>query len=166
MLMLVLAAALQPVALTAPPALEVRRDPITDRISAFAVFRAPEGRLAIGCDPQQFRGVRVLVHSGRAWFARERFVSRERAFTFRFDRGRPTRTGWDTERRTAMLQSSRATSAFIRRARAAGRVVIRAVDMEGRQLDLTFNLSGGRPVINEALGLCAGAFAPTSLPRR
>jgi len=164
MLMLAFAAALlQPVD---SPALEVRRDPITDRVSAFAIVRSPEGRLAIGCDPEQFRGVRVLVHSSRAWFARERFVSRARSFTFRFDRARPTSSRWATERRTAWPMSSRVTRGFIQRARTAHQVVVRTTDMEGRRFDLSFDLTGARPLINEALGLCTGAFVPSALPRR
>ena len=163
MLVLALAAAaLQP---TVPPALEVERDPLNDRVSAFAVIRAPEGRLAIGCDPQQFDGLRIMLHSTRGWFARAEFVTRARRFAFRFDRARPVRVRWETSRRTAWVGSQRTTSLMIARARAAQSLVVRARDFEGRQMDFVFDMAGARPLIDEAIGICSGAFVPTSLPR-
>lgn len=156
------AAALQP---TVPPTLEVERDPITDRVSALAVIRAPEGRLAIGCDPHEYDGVRLTLHSTRGWFARAEFVSRARRFTFRFDRARPVRVTWETSRRTAWVGSSRTASLMIARARTAQRLAVRAKDFEGRQMDFLFDMAGARPLIDEAIGICNGAFVPTSLPR-
>ncbi|MFN3726872.1 MAG: hypothetical protein ACK4SZ_11280 [Allosphingosinicella sp.] len=164
MLALALAiAALQP---TVPPALEVERDPITDRVSALAVIRAPEGRLAIGCDPEEYGGLRLTVHSTRGWFARAEFVSRARQFTFRFDRARPVRVSWETSRRTAWVGSPRTASRMIARARTAQRLAIRARDFEGRQMDFLFDMTGARPLIDEAIGICTGAFVPTALQRR
>ena len=156
------AAALQP---ALQPTLEVERDPITDRVSAVAVVRSPEGRLVIGCDPQEYDGLRVSVHSTRGWFARPEFVSRARHFTFRFDRARPVRVTWETDRRTAWVGSRRVASAMIVRARAAQRLAIRAKDVEGRQMDFVFDMAGARPLIDQAVGICNGAFVPTSLPR-
>lgn len=162
MLALALAAALQP---AVPPALEVERDPITDRVSAFAVIRAPQGRLAIGCDPQEYDGLRMMVHSTRGWFARAEFVSRARRFTFRFDRARPVRVRWETSRRTAWVGSPHTASLMIARARTAQRLAIRTKDFEGREMDFVFDMAGARPVIDEAVGICTGAFVPTALPR-
>jgi len=162
MLALALATALQ---LAVPPTLEVERDPITDRVSAFAVIRSPEGRLAIGCDPQEFEGLRLMVHSTRGWFARAEFVSRARRFAFRFDRARPVRVRWETSRRTAWVGSSRTASLMIARARSAQRLAVRTKDFEGRQMDFVFDMTGARPLIDEAIGICNGAFVPTSLPR-
>lgn len=148
------------------PALEVERDPITDRVSAFAVIRAPEGRLAIGCDPQEFDGIRVMVHSTRGWFARAEFVSRARQFTFRFDRARPVSVRWETSRRTAWVGSQHTAAAMIERSRWASRLAIRGRDFEGRQMDFVFHLAGARPVIEEAVGICNGAFVPSLFPRQ
>ena len=156
------AAALQP---SQPATLEVERDAITDRVSAAAVVRAPEGRLVIGCDPEEYPGLRITVHSTRGWFARPEFVSRSRRFTFRFDRARPVRLTWETERRTAWIDSRRVTSAMIARARAAQRLAIRAKDVEGREMNFLFDMAGTRPLIDQAVGICNGAFVPTSLPR-
>jgi hypothetical protein len=156
-------AALQP---AVPPALEVERDPITDRVTALAVIRAPEGRLAIGCDPRVYPGLRLSVHSARGWFARAEFVSRARQFTFRYDRARPVRVSWETSRRTAWVGSQRTAARMIARARTAQRLAIRGRDLEGRQMDFIFDMTGARPVIDEAIGICNGAFVPTSLQRR
>lgn len=159
----VAAAAFQP---ALAPALEVERDPINDRVSAFAVIRSPEGRLAIGCDPQEYDGIRVMVHSTRGWFARAEFVSRARHFTFRFDRARPVRVTWETSRRTAWVGSPRTAAVMIARARGAYRLAIRGKDFEGRQMDFVFDMAGARPVIDEAVGICNGAFVPSLFPRQ
>lgn len=141
---------------------DIAPDAITDRISAFAVVRGEDGRLAIGCDPQAFRGVRVQLHASY-WLAPERFLRRARTFRYRFD-DLPARRGrFETERRTAWLRGSRATAAFIDGARGAGRVVIRAIDVEGRVLDLAFPLAGAAAAIDEALSHCDPLpVAPTS----
>ena len=63
----------------------------------------------------------------------------------------------------------RATDACLRllkaRARTAQRLAIRTKDFEGRQMDFVFDMTGARPLIDEAIGICTGAFVPTALPR-
>jgi len=157
------AAALQP---ATAPAIEVRRDPMTDRVSAMAVIRSPEGRLEIGCDPTRYFGTRLTVHSTRAWFAREEFVSRSRRFQFRFDRARPVRVRWETERRTAWVDSLRTTDLMIRRAQTASRLAIRGKDVEGRRVDLSFNLAGAWPEIERVYNICRGVPVPAIPPAR
>ena len=157
------AAAFQPAAM---PTLEIRRDPMTDRVSAMAIVRSPEGRLEIGCDPTRYQGIRLTAHSTRAWFAREEFVSRARRFQFRFDRARPVRVRWETERRTAWVESSRTTRLMIQRARTAHRLAIRGEDLEGRRVDLIFDLTGAWPMIERAYNICSGIPVPALPPSR
>lgn len=142
-----------------PVGLEVTRDPITDRVSAMATFRGDRAVLAIGCDPTQFRGVRVTLRS-RYWLARENFITGTRAFSYRFDRGRAWRSRWDTSGRLGWMDERRETNRFIGQARLARRLVIRAVDVEGRKLDLAFPMAGASRAIDEALALCAGRLVP------
>jgi hypothetical protein len=155
-----LAAALQ--TMDDPVALEVTRDRISDRVSAFATIRGDRGMLAIGCEPRNYRGVRVTLRS-RYFLARENVVTGARSFPIRFDRD-PARPGrWTTTGRQGWLRGGTATRAFIARARGAREVAVRAVDVEGRELDLVFPLAGAQGTINQALAICArGVRAPTT----
>lgn len=162
MLMLALVLAAQPlvepdgVPVAVPVSVEVTQDPITDRVGAFATIRTEEGRLAVGCDPTRFRGVRVQVQS-RYWLAHENVVTGVRKFDYRFDATPPRRGRFRTSARTAWLRSREETDYFMSWMRRAERVVIRVRDVEGRRLDLGFPLAEMGPAIDEALRICAGA---------
>ncbi len=152
--MLVAIAAL---ALQVPPegtSLQVRVDPINDRASAFAVITGDMGRLRIGCDPNEFTGVRVQLMS-RFWLANESFISGTRSYLFRVDRRPAVRVRFETERRTAWINSRAQVARFISNARNARRVVIQAIDVEGREIDHIFPLAEARPVIDEMVAICS-----------
>jgi len=142
-----------------PVQLEVTRDRLTDRISAFATVRGDRAMLAIGCDPREYRGVRVTLRS-RYWLAPENLITNARSFPYRFDR-RPARRGrWSTDGRTGWIKSRAVTRNFIWWARSSREVVVRAVDVEGRHIDLVFPLAGAGPAIDRALAICSGRAAP------
>lgn len=141
---------------------DVRQDAITDRVSAFAVVTGREGRLAIGCDPHEFGGVRVQIRS-RYWLARENFITGARSYPYRFDRDRAYASRWSTSARLGWMDSPRQASEFIAKARVARRVVVRTIDVEGRERDLIFPLVQAQPAIDEVLAICART-APA--PRR
>lgn len=142
-----------------PVGLEVTRDRITDRVSAFATIRGERGMLAIGCEPRDFAGIRVTLRS-RYYLARENVITGTRSFPIRFDRQPARRAGWQTSGRQGWIKSRSATRAFIARARGTGEVVVRAIDVEGRRLDLVFPLAGAHGTINQALAICSGAVPP------
>ena len=154
---LVLAASLQ--TLDNPVALEVTRDRINDRISAFATVRGERGMLAIGCEPREYEGVRVTLRS-RYWLARENVITGARSFPYRFDRRHPRKGQWRTSGRVGWLKSGSATRDFIATLRGANELAVRAVDVEGRHLDLVFPLREAHGVINQALAICSGAVQP------
>lgn len=156
-LALALAAALQTV--DGPVALEVTRDRIDDRVSAFATVRGDRAMLAIGCAPRDYDGVRVTLRS-RYWLARENVVTGARSFPVRFDRGRARPARWTTTGRQGWLRSRSATRAFLAHVRGAREVAVGAVDVEGRRLDLVFPLAGAQGAINQALAYCSGAVQP------
>ena len=156
-LVLSVAAALQ--TMDHPVALEVTRDRINDRVSAYATVRGDRGMLAIGCEPREYEGVRVTLRS-RYWLARENVFTSARSFPIRFDRAPPQRARWVTSGRVGWLKASSASRDFIVQARRAREVTVRAIDVEGRRLDLVFPLAQARGTINQALAICSGTVPP------
>lgn len=136
-----------------PMFVEVEKDPITDQVSAFAVARAEDARLSVGCAPDEFKGVRVKLE-GRAWFAGENRFTPRIWVKHRFDEMRPRRSRWTTENGAAYLRSRRGVQAFLGWLAAAERVVVRAEDVEGRELDFIFTLDGSRAAIRKMLRVC------------
>ena len=144
-----------------PVALEVTRDRINDRVSAFATIRGDRGMLAIGCEPREYEGVRVTLRS-RYWLARENVFTGARSFPVRFDRQPARKARWITSGRLGWMRSRSAARDFIAQAQNAREVVVRAIDVEGRRLDLVFPVGTARRTINQALAICSGAAAPPS----
>lgn len=159
MLTLILAVAAAAQTMDNPVALEVTRDRINDRVSAFATIRGDRGMLAIGCEPREYEGIRVTLRS-RYWLARENVVTASRSFPIRFDREEARRARWVTSGRLGWLRSRGATRAFIDQTRGAREVVVRAIDVEGRRLDLVFPLANARATIDQAVAICSGAVTP------
>lgn len=156
-LVLAVAAAVQ--TMDDPVALEVTRDRINDRVSAFATIRGERAMLAIGCEPREYEGVRVTLRS-RYWLARENVFTSARSFPIRFDRTPARRARWVTSGRLGWLKAAHANRDFIVEARQAREVTVRAIDVEGRRLDLVFPLAEARGTINQALAICSGAIPP------
>ena len=162
-LLALLLASLQPDATTPvvnfgiprPMELETERDPITDRVSAYAVARTQNGRLWVGCDPDHFRGLRVYVR-GRGWFEGD-FFRGGRTVTYRFDNAAPERMNWRTRKGAALLRSPGRVANFLDWMRASQRLVIRARDVERREVDLIFPLAGSRAAVDGMLRACSGA---------
>jgi hypothetical protein len=167
---LALAAAQQPAMQEPSVRVEVSRDPIDDRVTAFARIRSAEGTepatLSIGCDPNLYAGVRVMVQS-RLYLARENAITGVRRYRYRFDAWRPRSARFQTERRTAWMDSRRESASFIAWTQSARQVVVRIIDAEGRRVDLTFPLLGTGPSIQEALRICGTQryVAPLPQPR-
>lgn len=137
-----------------PMSIEVRQDPITDRISAFAVARTDGARLAIGCDPQRWRGLRVVLDPTRAYLPNEPLLSGAHRFPYRFGKTRPRSPRWSGNGNEAFLKGRRETASFVRQALAAPRVAVQIRDVEERTLSFIFSLTGSRTVLPEVLRLC------------
>ena len=136
-----------------PMLVEIERDPITDTVSAFAIAHARNGRLAIGCDPDRFRGIRVSFRA-RDWLAEERLLARRRTMPYRFDNALPVRAQWNIDDDTATLRPYSEVPVFVSWLITSQRLVIRSKDIESRDRDLTFSLEGARPAVDKMLEVC------------
>lgn len=158
-------AALPAELLSGPMTVEVERDPISDAVSAFAVAEARNGRLAIGCDPDRYRGIRVSFRS-RHWLAEESFITGTRRMVYRFDGSTPVRGRWVVDEDWATLRPWSRVPDFVRSAASSRRLTIRTSDIENRERDLSFSLEGGAQAIGEMLRHCRlGALGPALIGR-
>lgn len=136
-----------------PMVVEIERDPITDAVSAFAVAHARKGRLAIGCDPDRYTGIKVSFRS-RDWLADENFITGSRKITYRFDQAVPVRARWDISNDRATLASPWRVPEFLSWVMSSRRLTIRTKDIEKRERDLVFSLEGSRPAVDRMLEVC------------
>ncbi|HEX8213927.1 MAG TPA: hypothetical protein VF582_00480 [Allosphingosinicella sp.] len=148
-----------------PMYVEIERDAITDALSAFAIARAHNGRLFIGCDPDRYRGIRVSFRS-QSWLAEEGILARTRGMTYRFDQTIPVRARWDIDNDTATLRPWADVPVFVSWLVISRRLVIRSKDIEDRERDLVFSLEGGRPAIDKMLEVCRLSVLRRTLGRR
>lgn len=142
-----------------PMDVEVIEDPITDDIRAYATVRDGGHRLVVSCDPAEYDGARVAVHS-RRWLARGNLFTGDRPLTYRFDRLPPRRMMWDVEDRRALLTGESRVDPFLRDLLLAERLVVRARDVEYREFDMIFRLVDVRPAIEQALAACRDQRLP------
>lgn len=136
-----------------PMEVEVERDAITDHLSAFAVARTPGARIEIGCDLRRHDGVFVRF-SGRTWLARGNAITGERPLWHRFDLDRPVRAFWVVRHRRATLYELDDVGPFIAHLLASRRLVIRAIDIEDREVDTRFILVDAAPAVDRVIALC------------
>jgi hypothetical protein len=148
-----------------PMYVEIERDPITDAVSAFAVARAHNGRLFIGCDPDRYRGIRVAFRS-QSWLAEEHFLGGTRKMTYRFDQAVPVRARWDIGNDTATLRPYSHVPSFLSWVASSRRLTIRTRDIEKRERDLVFSLEAARPAVDKMLEVCRLSVLRWTLGRR
>jgi hypothetical protein len=148
-----------------PMYVEIERDPITDSVSAFAIARAHNGRLHIGCDPDRYRGIRVTFRS-RNWLEEEKLFTGRRKMTYRFDDAVPVRARWDIKNDTAILRPWRDLPTFVSWVVNSRRLIIRSKDIESRERDLHFSLEGSRPAVDKMLEVCRLSTLRWTLGRR
>lgn len=155
--MLLVALALLAAEPPAPPPLpmqvEVVRDPITDRVSASATLIDRTNKLAISCDADDYRGIRVSF-SSRHWMAGDSFLTGERPMLYRFDDQPPQRRIWLMRDRGAVLRAGARVSQFLAGLIRSERLVIRSRDVEDHPLDLHFRIVGAQPAVAELLQVC------------
>ena len=141
-----------------PMTVEVIRDAITDEIRAFATVRDDGHRLVVSCEPAEYDGARISVHS-RRWLAPGNVLTGDRPITYRFDSLPPQRSMWDVEDRSGRLSSERRAGWFIGHLMSAEKLVIRARDIENNAFDMVFRLREVRPAVEQALAACAATQA-------
>lgn len=141
-----------------PMTVEVVRDPITDAVRAEAALRDDGNRLVVSCDPAEYDGPRVSIHS-RRWLGGGNFLSGHGPIIYRFDGQRPRRMLWSIDDRRATLSRGRRVAAFLRDLQTAQRLVIRARDIENRRFDMVFRLKDVAPALGQALAACGADTA-------
>ena len=135
-----------------PMKVEVFRDAITDKVSAFASLRDGDARLVVGCD-EAGDDVRVTVHTDR-WLVRGALFYGYRSFTYRFDQNRPRRILWIPEDQSATLERRRRIVPFLRELASAEKLVVRMRDVEDRWFDTTFRLENVGPALQDVISAC------------
>ena len=140
-----------------PMTIEFSRDSITDEVRVKLELRDGPNRIEVSCDPAQYRGIRVDLHTHR-WLARGNVLTGQRPLTYRFDEARPRRTMWNVSDRRARLEGRRRVLAFLRALAASERLVVRTRDVEGRRYELAFRLVETRPVVERTLEACGEAL--------
>jgi hypothetical protein len=131
------------------------RDAITDEIRAFAILRDRGNRLVVSCEPSEYDGARVSVHS-RRWLARGNLFTGERPVVYRFDELAPARMMWDVNDRRGLLAGDRRVQRFLDDLTASEELVVRTRDIENHEFDMTFRLLDVRTAVDAALAACAG----------
>jgi hypothetical protein len=141
-----------------PMSVEVVRDAITDEVRASASVRDDGNRLVVSCEPGEYDGPRISVHS-RRWLGRGHIFSGDRPVIYRFDSQPPRRMMWDIDGRWATLSRGVRVAAFLRDLQGAQRLVVRARDVENRRFDMIFRLKDVAPAVQQALAACSGGTA-------
>ena len=139
-----------------PAEVDIIRDPITDRVRAYATVRDDGHRVVVSCDPSEYSGARVTVHS-RRWLERGNALTGERAMTYRFDEMAPQRTNWDIKDRHGRIMSRGRAVRFINTLADAEQLVIRTRDVEHHEFDMIFRLRDVRTALVQALAACSGS---------
>lgn len=150
---------------------DIWRDPLDDSVRAFAVFRVEGGRLTIGCNRDDWRGVRIML-ADRGWFAPSQWRGR-RPVRYRFDDGRARTSIWRTDEGFAYTQSRRNVRSFLQWMVGAQRVSMRATDVENREREFVFQVAGARGPLTQVLQACGPdaaemlrAINPSAQPQR
>ena len=155
---------------------DIWRDPLDDSVRAFVTFRVEGGRLTIGCNRDDWRGVRIML-SDRGWFAPSQWRGR-RPVRYRFDDARARGAIWRTNEGYVYTQSRRNVRAFLEWMVASDRVAMRSTDVEDREREFVFQIAGARGPLTQMLQACGpdaaemlrainpGATAPARERRR
>ncbi|HST37228.1 MAG TPA: hypothetical protein VLK25_11435 [Allosphingosinicella sp.] len=150
---LALAAAEPPSPPPRPMRVEVTRDTISDDVNATATLQDGNAKLTLTCDPDDYRGVRVIFTS-QHWLAGNSFFTGERPLLYRFDEEHPVRRIWIMRDRGARLSGRDRVTRFLRGLIDAERLLFRTRDIEDHPVDVTFRIVGARPAVEQLLGAC------------
>lgn len=153
LLALALAAAEPPSPPPRPMRVEVTRDSIKDDVTATATLLDRGAKLTLTCDPDDYRGIRV-VFTSRHWMAGSSLGTGERALLYRFDEAPPVRLVWIMRDRGARLAGRERVTDFLRGLIRAERLLFRSRNIEDRPIDIPFRLVGARPAVEQLLDAC------------
>jgi len=153
LLALALAAAEPPSPPPRPMRVEIVRDSISDDVAATATLLDRGAKLTLACDPDDYRGIRVIFTS-RHWMAGSSLFTGERPLLYRFDEEPPVRLIWNMRDRGARLTGRERVTDFLRGLIASERLLFRSRNIEDRRIDIVFRLVGARPAVEQLLDAC------------
>ena len=149
-----------PASMVRPVVYESHVDPVDDSVSAFVTLHAERGRsegsggrLSIGCDPREYRGVRVILASD-GWLQESWYTAR-RTVRYRFDQARYFKAWWETSEGVAFEGSRKHVARFLGWMMGSERLALRTRDVEGREIEMVFPLAGVRPELDRMLTACS-----------
>ena len=135
-----------------PMTLEVVRDPITDMVRATASLYDQGRRLDVACAPN-YDEIRVSFSSSH-WMVDNSILTGERPLIYRFNSQPPRRRIWIMRDRGARLSGSGRVGEFLEGLLGSEQLVFRSRDVEGRRLDLSFQITTAAPAISGLLDAC------------
>ncbi|HEY0043734.1 MAG TPA: hypothetical protein VGB62_04210 [Allosphingosinicella sp.] len=136
-----------------PVVYESHVDPVDDSVSASVSLRGERGaRLSVGCDPREYRGVRVML-AADGWLQESWYTAR-RTVRYRFDAGKPRKAWWETGDGIAYERSPKHVARWIGWMMQSERLALRTRDIEGREIEIVFPLAGLRPELDRMLTAC------------
>lgn len=153
LLALALAAAEPPSPPPRPMRVEIARDSISDDVTATATLLDRGAKLTLACDPDDYRGIRV-VFTSRHWMAGSSIGTGERALLYRFDENPPVRLVWVMRDRGARLAGRERVTRFLRGLIGSEQLLFRSRNIEDRRIDIVFRLVGARPAVEQLLDAC------------
>ena len=128
-------------------------DPLDDSVSASVTLRGERGtRLSIGCDPREYRGVRIMLASD-GWLQESWYTAR-RTVRYRFDTDRQRKAWWETSEGVAYERSHKHVARWIGWMINSERLALRTRDIEDREIEIVFPLAGVRPELDRMLTAC------------
>ena len=129
-----------------------RHDPITDHLSAFAAVQSGESAFMIGCEGRN-RSLGLAFIAGRH-LRSTGWLNSAGELTYRFDRDEPITSTWYYDGDKVVKYSGRELRRFLRRLLTASRLVIRAENYAGENVDAEFDVSGSAPALRQVLAAC------------
>lgn len=165
MLVLLLAAAAPLTSVPGSWSLSLRSDPVDDTSQIWAVIGDQNRHVAIGCDKGFGNKLQLVIETGTYLGAEKRgILLGGRDITLRFDDNPPLKWRAEYEDRGVIEDKQEFVSNVISQARGSRRLVVRATNYEGDDIDLLFNYPDPSLVIQQALQLCATESRPSERP--
>ncbi|MFL6726125.1 MAG: hypothetical protein ACJ8FS_06390 [Sphingomicrobium sp.] len=131
-------------------------DPISDTKSVYAVVGNTEQHLALGCNDQRARSVRIIAHFNQyVGDATPGLLLGGTDLQYRFDKQSPMSVRWYSHGREVTAESERTKPlTFILGMKVSTAVYLRATDYDGDPVDMSFTYENAGPIIEQMLTAC------------
>lgn len=150
--MLVLVALLAAAPASASMMYVERRDPITDHLSAFAAAQDGESAFLVGCEGRN-RSIGLAFIAGRH-LRSTGWLNAAGEITYRFDQDEPVTSTWYYDGQKVVKYGGREARRFMRRLLTATRLVVRAENYAGENVDGEFDVTGAGAALRQVLAAC------------